>query len=110
MIKFLFDNFRNMPGIGKPIKVAYIGHLVNEVVKKGKDSPAKEELINMGENDLQAEIKSQANSMFDEHIMPMITAEGIPAALVQPAKKKGIDKIAAVLREEADKARKKKKE
>jgi len=48
--------------------------------------------------------------MFDEHIMPMITAEGIPAALVQPAKKKGIDKIAAVLREEADKARKKKKE
>lgn len=95
-----------MPVVGDPIKAAYIGLLVKEVIKKGQGSPAKEELISMGENELQAELKSEANSMFDEHIMPVITQEGIPAALVQPVKEKGISKIAKALRKQIDEKRK----
>jgi hypothetical protein len=55
MIKFLFDNFRNMPVVGNPIKVAYVGSLVKDVVKKGKESPARPELMTMGKDELEAE-------------------------------------------------------
>lgn len=42
MIKFLFNNLKNMPVVGDPIKAAYVGSLVKEVIQKGKQSPAKE--------------------------------------------------------------------
>jgi hypothetical protein len=102
MIKFLFDNFRNMPVVGNPIKVAYVGSLVKDVVKKGKESPARPELMTMGKDELEAELKNQANDMFNATISPVIAEQGIPSQLVEPLKEKGIDKIVGALREKID--------
>lgn len=109
MIKFLFDNFKNMPVVGGPIKAAYVGSLVKEVIKNGKQSPAKEELLTMGKDDLEDALNQEANNMFDEHITPVITQEGIPAQLVQPIKEKSVDKFGGFLREKVDQAKKEQK-
>jgi hypothetical protein len=101
MIKFLFNTFGNVPGIGGPIKAAYVGSLVNDLVQKGKNSPAKAELKGLAGNELEAALNDQANSMYDEHITPIVSQNNIPNAVHQPIKEKAITKLVAVMREKA---------
>lgn len=99
MIKFLFDNFKDTPVIGDPIKGLYLGSLVKELVEKGKHSPAREELLNMSGDELEDNINTQATEMFDQNIGPVITQYNIPEQVATPVKEKAIEKLAAVLRE-----------
>ena len=98
MIKFLFDNFSGMPVVGGPIKAAYVGSLVKDLVQQGKNSPAKPELMSLGKNELESALKDQASGMFDQHIGPVIAQHNIPTALTNPIKDKAINEIAAQMR------------
>jgi hypothetical protein len=98
MIKFLFNTFGNVPGIGGPIKAAYVGSLVNELVQKGKDSPAKAELKGLAGNELESALNDQANSMYDEHIGPVVAQNNIPNVVHQPIKEKAITRLVEVMR------------
>ncbi len=104
MIPFLFKNFRKFPVIGDPIKAMYVGHLINEVATKGKDSPAVEKLKKLGGDELEKEIKSESGKMFDEHVKPEIAEFGIPNFIIDKAKKDAIKKFSAMLRKEIEKA------
>jgi hypothetical protein len=101
MIKFLFNTFGNVPGIGGPLKAAYVGSLVNDMIKKGKDSPAKSELKGLAGNELESALNDQANAMYDEHITPVVSQNNIPNVIHQPIKEKAITKLVAVMREKA---------
>ncbi|CAN5851788.1 hypothetical protein BH11BAC7_BH11BAC7_36210 [soil metagenome] len=98
MIKFLFNNFSGMPVIGGPIKAAYVGLLVKDLVQQGKNSPAKDELTGLGKNELESALKSQANDMFDQHIGPVISQHNIPSVLTNPIKDKAIDELVSQMR------------
>ena len=102
MIKFLFDNLRNAPGIGGPIKAAYIGNLVKGVVKDGKKSSSAKELGDIAGDELEDTLNEEANNMFDEFIMPEIRANNIPDTLVKPLKEKAIDKFTVALRKRVE--------
>ena len=102
MIRFLYNNFRNMPGVGDAIKVAYIGSKVKDVLKDGKKSGSVGDLGSMAGSELEAELRKQASGMFDEFIMPEITSAGIPDQLVRPTKEKLINKMVRELRKQAE--------
>jgi hypothetical protein len=99
MIKFLFDNCRDLPVVGGPVKGLYVGYLVKELIKKGKNSEAKSELKNLGKEELDNALKDQANQMWDENITPQISQYNIPDALVSPMKEKAIEELTGVLKE-----------
>lgn len=101
MIKFLFNNFSNVPGVGGAIKAAYVGSLVKDLVQQGKNSPAKDELKNLSGNELESALNNQANSMYDEHITPVVSQNNIPNAIHQPIKEKAIAQLVGVMREKA---------
>lgn len=102
MINFMYNNFKNMPGIGNAIKAAYFGKLINDVIKKGVKSNSGSELGNLTGNELEEELDNQANNLFDEHIMPEITANNIPPFLVDSIKQKAIGKFTAELRKQVE--------
>ena len=102
MIKFMYSNFKNMPGIGNPIKAAYIGYLVKKVIKDGLKSGSASELGNLTGNELENELEDQANGLFNEFIMPEITANNIPAFVVAPAKRKAIKAFTGELRKQIE--------
>jgi hypothetical protein len=101
MIVFLYKNFKNFPLIGKPIKVAYVGYLVKNLVKKTEVNESKKELINLSGNELESALNDEAKNLFDEAITPIITEEGIPEPLIRPVKDKAINKLTSVLKNKA---------
>jgi hypothetical protein len=103
MIKFLFDNCKDFPVIGTPIKVAYIGYLVKNIIKEGKGSESTGELSNLTGDELEDAINNQATNQFDQFVMPEITKHGIPDFVVNPSKEKMIDKLAGAIREKIQK-------
>lgn len=108
MIVFLYKNFKNFPVIGNPIKGAYVGYLIKNLVKKTKVGEAKKELIELTGDELEGALNDTANELFDEAITPIITEEGIPVQIVKPLKEKAIDELTGVLRDKAvEKAEKK---
>lgn len=102
MIKFMYQNFRNMPGIGNPIKIAYISWLVKDVIKKGIKTNSGSELGKATGNELEDQLDDQANDLFNEHIMPEIRANNIPEVLVVPAKRKAIEAFVTELRKQTE--------
>jgi hypothetical protein len=106
MIKFLFNNFSGMPVVGGPIKAAYVGSLVKDLVQQGKDSPVKDELKNLGKNELESALKDQASNLFDSHIGPVISQHNIPSALTNPIKDKAINEIVSQMRTKIEAAKK----
>ena len=99
MIKFLYSTFGNVPGLSGPLKVAYAGALINDLVKQGKDSPAKSELKNLGSQELDNELNNQATALYDQHITPEVSKMNIPSAVHNPMKEKAIAKLVVVLRD-----------
>jgi hypothetical protein len=99
MIKFLFNTFGNVPGIGAPLKAAYVGSLVKDLVQQGKDSPAKAELKGLAGNELESALNDQANSMYDQHITPVVQQNNIPDVIHNPIKEKAIGQLVTVLRD-----------
>jgi hypothetical protein len=98
MIKFLFNTFGNVPGIGGPLKAAYVGSLVKDLVQQGKNSPANAELKNLGANELESALNNQANAMYDEHITPVVSQNNIPDMIHRPIKERAITELVAVMR------------
>lgn len=94
----LSSTFANVPVIGPALKAAYVGSLVKELVQKGKDSPAKGELLNLGGNELDAALNDQAHAMYDETITPIVNENNIPDAIHTPIKNKAINELTGVLR------------
>lgn len=105
MIKFLFDNFSGMPVVGGPIKAAYVGSLVKDLVQQGKNSPVKEELKTLGKNELESALNDQANNLFDTHVGPVISQHNIPSALTNPIKEKAINEIVSQMRTKIEASR-----
>ena len=99
MIEFLFNNCKDFPVIGTPIKVAYVGFLVKNVIKEGKTGASAKDLSNLTGDELEGAINDQATNQFDEFVMPEITKHGIPDFVVNPSKEKMIEKLAGALRE-----------
>ena len=99
MIKFLYNTFGNMPMVGAPIKAAYIGSLVKDLVQQGKNGPAKDELKNLGGNELENALNEQANNLYDQHITPEVSKNNIPNAIHQPIKEKAIAQLVSVMRD-----------
>jgi hypothetical protein len=98
MKKETYHRFKGFPVIGNGVKVAYIGGLVNNLVKGNEKKESKMELTQLTGNELEKAINREANDMFDEFIMPEITKEGIPEFLVSRAKTKGIKEITISLK------------
>ncbi|CAN5368397.1 hypothetical protein BH09BAC5_BH09BAC5_16950 [soil metagenome] len=98
MINFLFNNFSGMPVIGGPIKAAYVGSLVKNLVQQGKNSPVKGELMNLGKNELESALKDQASSLFDQHVGPVISQHNIPSMVTNPLKEKAINELVTQMR------------
>ena len=98
MIKFLFNTFGNVPGIGAPIKAAYVGSLVKDLVQQGKNSPASSDLKNLGANELESALNTQANSMYDQHITPIVSQHNIPHVIHQQIKERAITELISVMR------------
>lgn len=103
MIKMLHSTFANVPVVGPALKAAYVGSLVKELVQKGKDSPAKGELLNMGGNELDAALNDQAHAMYDENITPIVKENNIPDGIHDPIKNKAINELVGVLRTQVQK-------
>ena len=103
MIKFLYSTFGSIPGLSGPLKVAYVGALVKDLVKQGKDSPAKAELKNLGGKELDNELNNQATNLYDQHITPEVSKMNIPNAIHQPIKAKAITQLVTVLRDNVKK-------
>jgi hypothetical protein len=98
MIKFLFNTFGNVPGIGAPLKAAYVGSLVKDLIQQGKDSPAKAELKGLGANELDSALNTQANALYDQHITPIVNQNNIPNVIHQPIKERAISELVSVMR------------
>ncbi len=94
----LSSTFANVPVVGPALKAAYVGSLVKELVQKGKDSPAKSELLNLGGNELDSALNDQAHSMYDQAITPIVKENNIPDAIHTPIKNKAIDELVGALR------------
>ena len=94
-----------MPVVGGPIKAAYVGSLVKDLVQQGKNSPAKPELMNLGKNELESALNDQANSLFDQHVGPVISQHNIPHALTNPIKEKAINEIVTQMRAKIEASR-----
>lgn len=103
MIKMLSSTFANVPVVGPALKAAYVGSLVKDLVQKGKDSPAKTELLNMGGNELDAALNDQAHKLYDENITPIVKENNIPDAIHNPIKNKAINELVGVLRTQVQK-------
>lgn len=98
MIKVLFNTFGNTPVIGGPIKAAYIGSLVKDLVQQGKTSPANSELKNLGGNELESALNNQANALYDQHITPVVLENNIPGVIHDRIKTKAISELVTVMR------------
>lgn len=103
MIKFLYSTFGSIPGLSGPLKVAYVGALVKDLVQQGKNSPAKAELTSLGGAELDSALNGQANKMYDEHITPEVSKMNIPNGIHQPIKEKAITQLVTVLRDNVKK-------
>ncbi len=101
MVKFLFNNCRNFPVIGNPIKVAYVGYLVKNLVKKTKQDESKSELKNLASDELENAVNDAAKEMFNTAVGPVLAEYSIPAQLVAPAKNRAINELTKVLKEQA---------
>ena len=99
MIKFLYSTFGNVPGLSGPLKAAYLGSLIKDLVKQGKDSPAKAELKNLGSQELDNELNNQATNLYDQHITPEVSKLNIPNAIHNPMKEKAIAQLVTVMRD-----------
>jgi hypothetical protein len=106
MIKMLFNTFGNAPLVGDAIKAAYVGSLVKDLVQQGKNSPAKDELKNLGNQELDTQLNSQANAMYDQHITPVITQNNIPSAIHTRIKEKAISQLVTVMRDKVKQMKK----
>src|SRR5688572_19622442 len=102
MIKFLYNSFGNLPVVGDGLKAAYVGSLVKDLVQQGKNSPAKDELKHLGKAELETALNNQANSMYDQHITPVVSQNNIPAAIHNPIKEKAITQLVTVMREKVE--------
>ena len=98
-LKLLFDNFKNFPIVGTPIKVAYVGHLVKGVVADGKQSSSAKDLKGLSGDEFEKAVDKEANDIFDEYIMPEIQDCNIPQQALDVAKEKAVEKIAEKIRE-----------
>jgi len=103
MIKFLYSTFGSIPGLSGPLKVAYVGALVKDLVQQGKNSPAKAELKNLGNQELDNELNNQATNLYDQHITPEVAKMNLPNAIHQPIKEKAITQLVTVLRDNVKK-------
>jgi len=99
MIKMLYNTFGNFPIVGDGLKAAYVGSLVKDLIQQGKNSPAKDELKNLGSAELDSALNNQANAMYDQHITPVVSQNNIPAAIHNPIKQKAISQLVSVMRE-----------
>jgi hypothetical protein len=98
MINFLFNNFSGMPVIGGPIKAAYVGSLVKNLIQQGKTSPVKDELKNMGKDELESALNDQANQLFDQHVGGVISQHNIPSIITNPIKERAISELVTQMR------------
>ena len=108
MIKMLYNTFGNFPVVGGALKAAYVGSLVKDLVQQGKNSPAKDELKNLGSAELDTALNNQANAMYDEHITPIVSQNNIPSAIHNPIKEKAISQLVTVMRDKVKQAQIKK--
>lgn len=102
MIKMLFNTFGNFPVIGGPIKAAYVGSLVKDLVQQGKNGSAKSELKGLAGNELESALNEQANSMYDQHITPVVSQNNIPNVIHQPIKERAISQLVSVMRDKVN--------
>lgn len=98
MIKVLHSALGGVPVVGPALKVAYIGSLVKTLIQKGKNSPAKGELLGLGGDELESALSDQAHAMYDEAITPVVQENNIPDGVHSPIKDKAIGELVTVLR------------
>ncbi len=102
MLKFLFDNFKDTPVVGTPIKTAYVGSLVKNALDEGVKGDSAQELRGMSEDDLEARLNEKATEIFDEYVAEKIKDTGVPDEVIEPAKEKCIEQLVIKLREKVD--------
>ena len=98
MLKFLFNNFKNVPGVGGAITAAYLGSLINDLVNKSKDKEVNPEDKEKTGKELDDALGDQANDLFDDEIGPIIREHNVPEQVVKPLREKAIEEIVANLR------------
>ena len=94
----LFGTCRNLPLVGPAITAAYVGSLVKDLVKQGKDSPAKPELINLGVNELEGALNDAANALYDESVGKIVSENNVPDMIHNPIKARAIGELIGVMR------------
>ena len=79
MIETLNNLFGNLPVVGEPIKMAYLGSRVKEAVQKTKDSKLDADTANLAGNKLDEQLRNKADEIYDQNIAEHVAKAGLPA-------------------------------
>lgn len=101
MIETLNNLFGNLPVVGEPIKMAYLGGRVKEAVQKTKDSKLDADTANLAGNKLDEQLRNKADEIYDQNIAEHVAKAGLPAFANEKIKTKALDSIVNVLVEKA---------
>lgn len=101
MIDTLHNLFGNLPVIGEPIKMAYLGNRVKEAVQKTKDSKLDGDTANLAGNKLDEQLRNKADEIYSQHVAEHVQKAGLPEFANEKIKNKAIDSIVNVLVEKA---------
>ena len=97
MIDTIHNLFGNLPVVGEPIKMAYLGKRVKEAVQKTKDSKLDADTSNSVGEKLNEKLRSKADEIYSEHIAEHVQKAGLPEFANEKIKTKALDSIVNVL-------------
>lgn len=97
MIDTIHNLFGNLPVVGEPIKMAYLGKRVKEAVQKTKDSKLDADTSNSVGEKLNEKLHSKADEIYSEHIAEHVQKAGLPEFANEKIKTKALDSIVNVL-------------
>lgn len=97
MIETLYKYLGNMPLVGQPIKLAYIGKKVKDCVKNNEDRKLDPETAGLAGGELNNYANELATKLFDDEVLPHIHQTGLPDVVISPVKNKAIGKLTQVI-------------
>ena len=103
MIETIHNLFGNLPVVGEPIKMAYLGKRVKDAVQKTKDSKLDVDTSNSVGAKLDEQLRNKADEIYSENIASYVQQAGLPEYANEKIKNKAIDSIVNVLVEKTKK-------
>ena len=101
MIETIHNLFGNLPVVGEPIKMAYLGKRVKEAVQKTKDSKLDVDTSNSVGEKMHEQLRAKADEIYSDNIASYVIEAGLPEYAHDKIKNRAIDSLVNVLVEKA---------